>query len=192
MKRSDFLPEQGETPEERRVEQTLPIIAYADKIRRRRTLVRVLLPVVILLLALMLSVTWQAVKLMTYQNGTPEMIAEAGSQFKDRRAETDVRQPKPTGCAAASRLAVHVQTEAAASGKVVLYKAEEQSGQNAEEPIMTADINGSSAWCVFTHLSAESCYRVRVEGIPEGTVTVSGKFTFPQALRMSWEDFFLI
>ena len=57
---------------------------------------------------------------------------------------------------------------------------------------MTADISGSRAWCVFTHLSAESCYRVRVEGIPEGTVTVSGKFTFPQALRMAWEDFFLI
>ena len=94
--------------------------------------------------------------------------------------------------AATSRLAVHVQTEAAASGKVVLYKAEEQSGQNAEEPIMTADISGGSAWCVFTHLSAESCYRVRVEGIPEGTVTVSGKFTFPQALRMAWEDFFVI
>lgn len=194
MKRSDFLPEQGETQEERRVEQTLPIIAYADKIRRRRTLVRVLLPVVILLLALMLSVTWQAVKLMAYQNGTPEMIAEAGSwDSKTGELETDVRQIETYRLhAAASRLAVHVQTEAAASGKVVLYKAEEQSGQNAEEPIMTADINGSSAWCVFTHLSAESCYRVRVEGIPEGTVTVSGKFTFPQALRMAWEDFFLI
>lgn len=166
-------------------EQTLPIIAYADKIRRRRTLVRVLLPVVILLLALMLSVTWQAVKLMAYQNGTPEMIAEAGSwDSKTGELETDVRQIETYRLhAAASRLAVHVQTEAAVSGKVVLYKAEEQSGQNAEEPIMTADISGSSAWCVFTHLSAESCYRVRVEGIPEGTVTVSGKFTFPQALR---------
>ena len=93
MKRSDFLPEQGETPEEGGTEQTLPIIAYADKIRRRRTLVRVLLPVVILLLALMLSVTWQAVKLMAYQNGTPEMIAEAGSwDSKTGELETDVRQ----------------------------------------------------------------------------------------------------
>ena len=155
---------------------------------------RVLLPVVILLLALMLSVTWQAVKLMAYQNGTPEMIAEAGSwDSKTGELETDVRQIETYRLhAAASRLAVHVQTEAAVSGKVVLYKAEEQSGQNAEEPIMSADISGSSAWCVFTHLSAESCYRVRVEGIPEGTVTVSGKFTFPQALRMAWEDFFLI
>ena len=190
MKRIDFLPEQGEGG----TEQTVPIIAYADKIRRRRTLVRVLLPVVILLLALMLSVAWQAVKLMAYQNGTPEMIAEAAScDPKTGELETDVRQIETYRLhAAASRLAVHVQTEAAASGKVVLYKAEEQSGQNAEESIMTADISGSSAWCVFTHLSTESCYRVRVEGIPEGTVTVSGKFTFPQALRMAWDDFFVI
>ena len=57
MKRIDFLLEQGETPEEGGTEQTVPIIAYADKIRRRRTLARVLLPVVILLLALMLYVT---------------------------------------------------------------------------------------------------------------------------------------
>ena len=131
---------------------------------------------------------------MAYQNGTPEMIAEAGSwDPKTGELETDVRQIETYRLhAAASRLVVHVQTDAAASGKVVLYKAEEQSGQNAEEPIMTADISGGSAWCVFTHLSAESCYRVRVEGIPEGTVTVSGKFTFPQALRMAWKDFFLI
>ena len=57
MKRIDFLPEQRETPEEGGAEQIVPVIAYADKIRRRRTLVRVLLPVAILLLALMLYVT---------------------------------------------------------------------------------------------------------------------------------------
>ena len=42
MKRIDFLPEQRETPEEGGAEQIVPVIAYADKIRRRRTLVRVL------------------------------------------------------------------------------------------------------------------------------------------------------
>ena len=190
MKRKDYL----STSTEAGAGQTAHITAYAKKIRRRRTIFRILTPIAVLLLALLLSVTWQAVKLMAYQNGTPEMIAEAGSwDSKTGELETDVRQIETYRLhAAAPQLAVHVQTEAAASGKVVLYKAEEQSGQNAEEPIMTADISGGSAWCVFTHLSAESCYRVRVEGIPEGTVTVSGKFTFPQALRMAWEDFFVI
>ena len=113
----------------------------------------------ILLLALILSVTWQAVKLMAYQNGTPEMIAEAGSwDPKTGELETDVRQIETYRLhAAASRLVVHVQTDAAASGKVVLYKAEEQSGQNAEEPIMTADISGGSAWCVFCLLYTSRC-----------------------------------
>ena len=62
----------------------------------------------------MLSVTWQAVKLMAYQNGTPEMIAAGSWDSKTGEVETDVRQNRnvPVADLPASRLAVHVQTEA--------------------------------------------------------------------------------
>lgn len=57
---------------------------------------------------------------------------------------------------------------------------------------MEADIDGSKTWCVFTYLSTESEYRIRVEGIQKGTVTVSERISFPEALHMAWNDFFFI
>lgn len=190
MKRKDYL----STSAEAGAGQTAHITAYAKKIRRRRTIFRILAPIVILLLALLLSVTWQAVKLMDYPNTASDAAIEAGTwNLTTGDLETNVYEiEKYRLHSASSQLAVHVQTESEASGKVILFKTESKGEQNAEDSIMEADIDGSKTWCVFTYLSTESEYRIRVEGIQKGTVTVSERISFPEALHMAWNDFFFI
>ncbi len=190
MKRKDYL----STSAEAGAGQTAHITAYAKKIRRRRTIFRILAPIVILLLALLLSVTWQAVKLMDYPNTASDAAIEAGIwNLSTGDLETNVYEIENYRLhSASSQLAVYVQTESEASGKVVLFKTESKGEQNAEDSIMEADIDGSKTWCVFTYLSTESEYRIRVEGIQKGTVTVSERVSFPEALHMAWNDFFFI
>ena len=190
MKRKDYL----STSTEAGAGQTARITAYAKKIRRRRTIFRILTPIAVLLLALLLSVTWQAVKLMDYPNTASDAALEAGIwNLTTRDLETNVYEiEKYRLHSASSQLAVHVQTESEASGKVILFKTESKGEQNAEDSIMEADIDGSKTWCVFTYLSTESEYRIRVEGIQKGTVTVSERISFPEALHMAWNDFFFI
>jgi hypothetical protein len=190
MKRKDYLSNSAEAG----AGQTARITAYAKKIRRRRTIFRILTPIVILLLALLLSVTWQAVKLMDHPNIASDAAIEAGIwNLTTGDLETNVYEiEKYRLHSASSQLAVHVQTESEVSGKVVLFKTESKGEQNAEDSIMEADIDGSKTWCVFTYLSTESEYRIRVEGIQKGTVTVSERISFPEALRMAWNDFFSI
>lgn len=190
MKRKDYL----STSAEAGAGQTAHITAYAKKIRRRRTIFRILAPIVILLLALLLSVTWQAVKLMDYPNTASDAAIEAGIwNLSTGDLETNVYEIENYRLhSASSQLAVYVQTESEASGKVVLFKTESKGEQNAEDSIMEADIDGSKTWCVFTYLSTESEYRIRVEGIQKGTVTVSERISFPEALHMAWNDFFFI
>lgn len=190
MKRKDYL----STSPEAGAGQTAHITAYAKKIRRRRTIFRILAPIVILLLALLLSVTWQAVKLMDYPNTASDATIEAGIwNLSTGDLETNVYEIENYRLhSASSQLAVYVQTESEASGKVVLFKTESKGEQNAEDSIMEADIDGSKTWCVFTYLSTESEYRIRVEGIQKGTVTVSERVSFPEALHMAWNDFFFI
>lgn len=190
MKRKDYL----STSTEAGAGQTAHITAYAKKIRRRRTIFRILTPIAVLLLALLLSVTWQAVKLMDYPNIASDAATEAGIwNLTTGDLETNVYEiEKYRLHSASSQLAVHVQTESEASGKVILFKTESKGEQNAEDSIMEADIDGSKTWCVFTYLSTESEYRIRVEGIQKGTVTVSERISFPEALHMAWNDFFFI
>lgn len=190
MKRKDYL----STSTEAGAGQTARITAYAKKIRRRRTIFRILTPIAVLLLALLLSVTWQAVKLMDYPNIASDAAIEAGIwNLTTGDLETNVCEiEKYRLHSASSQLAVHVQTESEASGKVILFKTESKGEQNAEDSIMEADIDGSKTWCVFTYLSTESEYRIRVEGIQKGTVTVSERISFPEALHMAWNDFFFI
>ena len=190
MKRKDYL----STSTEAGAGQTAHITAYAKKIRRRRTIFRILTPIAVLLLALLLSVTWQAVKLMDYPNIASDAAIEAGIwNLTTGDLETNVYEiEKYRLHSASSQLAVHVQTESEASGKVILFKTESKGEQNAEDSIMEADIDGSKTWCVFTYLSTESEYRIRVEGIQKGTVTVSERISFPEALHMAWNDFFFI
>ena len=190
MKRKDYL----STSTEAGAGQTARINAYAKKIRRRRTIFRILTPIAVLLLALLLSVTWQAVKLMDYPNTASDAAIEAGIwNLTTGDLETNVYEiEKYRLHSASSQLAVHVQTESEASGKVILFKTESKGEQNAEDSIMEADIDGSKTWCVFTYLSTESEYRIRVEGIQKGTVTVSERISFPEALHMAWNDFFFI
>lgn len=190
MKRKDYL----STSTEAGAGQTARITAYAKKIRRRRTIFRILTPIAVLLIALLLSVTWQAVKLMDYPNTASDAALEAGIwNLTTRDLETNVYEiEKYRLHSASSQLAVHVQTESEASGKIVLFKTESKGEQNAEDSIMEADIDGSKTWCVFTYLSTESEYRIRVEGIQKGTVTVSERISFPEALHMAWNDFFFI
>lgn len=190
MKRKDYL----STSTEAGAGQTARITAYAKKIRRRRTIFRILTPIAVLLLALLLSVTWQAVKLMDYPNIASDAATEAGIwNLTTGDLETNVYEiEKYRLHSASSQLAVHVQTESEASGKVILFKTESKGEQNAEDSIMEADIDGSKTWCVFTYLSTESEYRIRVEGIQKGTVTVSERISFPEALHMAWNDFFFI
>ena len=190
MKRKDYL----STSTEAGAGQTARITAYAKKIRRRRTIFRILTPIAVLLIALLLSVTWQAVKLMDYPNTASDAAIEAGIwNLTTRDLETNVYEiEKYRLHSASSQLAVHVQTESEASGKVILFKTESKGEQNAEDSIMEADIDGSKTWCVFTYLSTESEYRIRVEGIQKGTVTVSERISFPEALHMAWTDFFFI
>ena len=190
MKRKDYL----STSAEAGAGQTAHITAYAKKIRRRRTIFRILTPIAVLLLALLLSVTWQAVKIMDHPNTASDAAIEAGIwNLTTGDLETNVYEiEKYRLHSASSQLAVHVQTESEASGKVILFKTESKGEQNAEDSIMEADIDGSKTWCVFTYLSAESEYRIRVEGIQKGTVTVSERISFPEALHMAWNDFFFI
>ena len=190
MKRKDYL----STSAEAGAGQTAHITAYAKKIRRRRTIFRILTPIVILLLALLLSVTWQAAKIMDHPNTASDAAIEAGIwNLTTGDLETNVYEiEKYRLHSASSQLAVHVQTESEASGKVILFKTESKGEQNAEDSIMEADIDGSKTWCVFTYLSTESEYRIRVEGIQKGTVTVSERISFPEALHMAWNDFFFI
>ena len=190
MKRKDYL----STSTEAGAGQTARITAYAKKIRRRRTIFRILTPIAVLLLALLLSVTWQADKLMDYPNIASDAAIEAGIwNLTTGDLETNVYEiEKYRLHSASSQLAVHVQTESEASGKVILFKTESKGEQNAEDSIMEADIDGSKTWCVFTYLSTESEYRIRVEGIQKGTVTVSERISFPEALHMAWNDFFFI
>lgn len=190
MKRKDYL----STSTEAGAGQTARITAYAKKIRRRRTIFRILTPIAVLLLALLLSVTWQAVKLMDYPNIASDAATEAGIwNLTTGDLETNVYEiEKYRLHSASSQLAVHVQTESETSGKVILFKTESKGEQNAEDSIMEADIDGSKTWCVFTYLSTESEYRIRVEGIQKGTVTVSERISFPEALHMAWNDFFFI
>mgnify|MGYP000103282622 FL=1 len=190
MKRKDYL----STSTEAGAGQTAHITAYAKKIRRRRTIFRILTPIAVLLLALLLSVTWQAVKLMDYPNTASDAAIEAGIwNLTTGDLETNVCEiEKYRLHSASSQLVVHVQTESEASGKVILFKTESKGEQNAEDSIMEADIDGSKTWCVFTYLSTESEYRIRVEGIQKGTVTVSERISFPEALHMAWNDFFFI
>ena len=190
MKRKDYL----STSTEAGAGQTARITAYAKKIRRRRTIFRILTPIAVLLLALLLSVTWQAVKLMDYPNTASDAAIEAGIwNLTTGDLETNVYEiEKYRLHSASSQLAVYVQTGSEASGKVILFKTENKGEQNAEDSIMEADIDGSKTWCVFTYLSTESEYRIRVEGIQKGTVTVSERISFPEALHMAWNDFFFI
>lgn len=131
---------------------------------------------------------------MDYPNTASDAAIEAGIwNLTTGDLETNVCEiEKYRLHSASSQLAVHVQTESEASGKVILFKTESKGEQNAEDSIMEADIDGSKTWCVFTYLSTESEYRIRVEGIQKGTVTVSERISFPEALHMAWNDFFFI
>lgn len=190
MKRSDYISKSAEAD----TEQTFHIAAYAKKIRRHRITFRILTPIAILLLTLLLSVTWQAVKLMDYPNTELNATIEAGTwNLTTGDLETDVCEiDRYRLYSESSRLYVCVQAESELTGKVVLYKIESKGEQNADNSIMEADIDDSKKWCVFTHLSTENQYCIRVEGIQKGTITVSEKIPFTQALRIAWNDFFFI
>lgn len=170
MKNAEIFPAENQETAEQSAENCLT--AYAKKIRRRRMLLRCLIPILILVLGFGLSLVPETARLM--QGRGTEIICDV--------SELD----RYTFTAESARLVVALQTENAGSSIVQLWKA-----GDTDEPIMIAEINSKESTCIFENLLSGISYRVSIPDIQSGIVTVGSALDFRQAVSMAARELFV-
>ena len=169
MKNAVLFPEGDRETDEQGAEISLS--AYAKKIRRRRMLLRCLIPVLILVLGFCLALVPETARLM---------------QGRGTEITCDVSELEHyTFTAESARLVVDLQTENAGSSIVQLWKAEE-----TDEPIMVAEVDSQENTCIFENLLSGTSYRVSIPDVQSGTVTVGGALDFCQAVSKAARELF--
>lgn len=172
---------------ERSANQTVCMAAYAQKVRRHRVIIQILITVLIIVLAFFLSIISQAFIIMQNQhtmtvtdieNGTVNLTMEdficGINEINQYALFTNSTQ-----------IVVHVQSDSDFSGTVFLWKLNPY-----KEKIMLSDIDSKHGTCVFTNLTSDSRYCISFEEVTNGTVTVSGTVDFGQAFLMALYNFF--
>ncbi len=169
MKNAELFPAETQEADEQSAETCLT--AYAKKIRRRRMLLRCLIPVLILVLGFGLPLVPETARLM---------------QGRGTEVTCDVSELEhSTFPAESARLVVALQTENAGGSIVQLWKA-----GDTDEPIMIAEISSKENACIFENLLSGISYRVSIPDMQSGTVTVGSALNFRQAVSMAARKLF--
>lgn len=183
MKSATFLLEDAGN-----VDETINIVAYARKVRRFRRILGIFVPAAVIVLTLIMLLAYQAILIMGNQRTA--VIADVESETVNLTMGnfvgdvTDIQKVKLF--TNSTLIAVTVEADTDFEGTITLWNT-----NDTPKPIMVCIANNKHPACTFTNLPAESRYAITIEGISDGTVTISGKVSFWQALDMAFSDFFL-
>ena len=165
--------------------RTVSMVSYARKVRCYRRFLRVLILVTIIILAFLMSVLGRAFSIMQYQRTTPVTDIEEGtcnltlSDFVCTVEEAEELSIFTNS----TQIVVTVTAGTDFSGSIILRKTNQKN-----ERIMLGKISNKYPTCVFTNLIPESRYGISFEGVPSGSVRLSGDVSFWRAVWMVLTD----
>lgn len=160
------------------------LAAYGKKRRRRRALLWVLLPVLILALGFGGPVAVRAGDILIRQSQVSAGEQEPGIWDLDAGDLTGTAEEVGRWglFSNTTRIAVSAP-EAPAPVTVTLWAVED-----TPQPILEGQTGGGEATLVFCNLSAPRRYLVQIQGEDAGTVTVSARLSLWEALRTAWGE----
>lgn len=168
-------------------ENTSKAVNYGKKIRRRKIILTIVIPIATIILAFFLNVLYQAVIIMEHQRTTTVSDIEVGTYnltFDDLVCSAD-EIGQYTLFTDSTQIVVCVQSKSVFEGTVMLWNAD-----NKDEHIMIASVNKDKNSCVFTNLTSESRYRISVNGFSDDELLISGSVSFGQAIMMVLDNIF--
>lgn len=167
--------------------KTAGMVLYAKKIRRRRTVFAFILSISTILFSLVFIVMYQAFAIMERQDVSVVSDAEKGVfNLTSGELVCSLEQiDRYLLYTNSGQIIVTIQAEHAFSENIMLWNADIEDGC-----IMISNMNEKKRVCIFTNLSSENYYVIRMEGTVDGTITVRDKVDFWSAVIMSWEMLF--
>lgn len=157
------------------------LAAYGKKRRRRRALLWVLLPVLILALGFGGPVMVRAGDILIRQSQVSAGEQEPGIWDLDAGDLTGTAAE--VGRWGLSSNTTRIAVSAPAPVTVTLWAVED-----TPQPILEGVTGGDAPTLVFCNLSAARRYLVRIQGEDAGTVTVSARLSLWEALRTAWGE----
>lgn len=167
--------------------KTAGMVLYAKKIRRRRTVFACILSISTILFSLVFIVMYQAFAIMERPDVSVVSDAEKGVfNLTSGELVCSLEQiDRYLLYTNSGQIIVTIQAEHAFSENIMLWNADIEDGC-----IMISNMNEKKRVCIFTNLSSENYYVIRMEGTVDGTITVRDKVDFWSAVIMSWETLF--